>query len=183
MKKFLFVWILVLGLAPIGARSATSVATVSSGQVNGTTSVGSIASQDANNVAITGGTISGVTGLNGSGAPQTVTYQPGLLTAVNATIGVFKKFTKASTVNNIVGSAITFSCVANPTITMYECGTSTTCAAPTTIGTVTVTAAGTRTDGTVSNPAIAAGDSVAWAMTAGTCASVDISANAEVTTN
>lgn len=120
---------------------------------------------------------------SGSGAPQTVTYQPGLLTAVNATIGVFKKFTKASTVNNIVGSAITFSCVANPTITMYECGTSTTCATPTTIGTVTVTAAGTRVDGTVSNAAVAAGDSIAWAITAGTCASLDISANAEVTAN
>lgn len=122
-------------------------------------------------------------GSAGSGAPQTVTYAPGLLTAVNATIGFYKKFTKASTVDNLIASAITFSCVANPTITFYECGTSTTCAAPTTIGTVTVTAAGTRMDATVSNPAVAAGDSVAWAMTAGTCASVDIGAAAEVHAN
>lgn len=120
---------------------------------------------------------------SGSGAPQTVTYQPGLLTAVNATIGVFKTFVKASTVDNLVGSAVTFSCVANPTVTLYECGTSSTCATPTTIGTVTVTAAGTRFTGTVSSPAIAAGDSIGWAITAGTCASIDIAGNAEVHAN
>lgn len=120
---------------------------------------------------------------NGSGAPQTVTYQPGLLTAVNATIGVFKTFVKASTVDNLVGSAVTFSCVSNPTVTLYECGTSSTCATPTTIGTVTVTAAGTRFTGTVSSPAIAAGDSIGWAITAGTCASIDIAGNAEVHAN
>lgn len=119
----------------------------------------------------------------GSGAVQSITYQPGLLTAVNATIGVYNTFVKASTVNNIVGSAVTFSCVSNPTITLYECGTSSTCAAPTTIGTVTVTAAGTRFTGTVSSSAIAAGDSIGWAITAGTCASIDIAANAQVTAN
>lgn len=120
---------------------------------------------------------------SGSGAPQTVTYQPGLLTAVNATIGVFKTFVKASTVDNLVGSAVTFSCVSNPTVTLYECGTSSTCAAPTIIGTVTVTAPGTRFTGTVSNPAVAAGDSIGWAITAGTCASIDIAGNAEVHAN
>lgn len=148
-----------------------------------TPTTGTMASQNANAVAITGGTITGVTGLNGSGAVQSITYQPGLLTAVNATIGVFNTFVKASTVNNIVGSAVTFSCVANPTITLYECGTSSTCAAPTTIGTVTVTAAGQRFTGTVSSAAIAAGDSIGWAITAGTCASIDIAANAQVTAN
>lgn len=155
-------------------------ATIPAANVSG---LGTMATQNSGSVVITGGTITGVTGLNGSGAVQSITYQPGLLTAVNATIGVYNTFVKASTVNNIVGSAVTFSCVSNPTITLYECGTSSTCATPTTIGTVTVTAAGTRFTGTVSSSAVAAGDSIGWAITAGTCASIDIAANAQVTAN
>lgn len=120
---------------------------------------------------------------SGSGASYLVSYQPGLLTAVNATIGVYGKISHASTVDNIIGSAVTFSCIANPTITMYECGTSATCSGPTTIGTVTVTAAGQAFAGTVSSSAITAGDYIGWAMTAGTCASIDIAANAQVHTN
>lgn len=120
----------------------------------------------------------------GSGAEQTISYQPGLLTAVNASIGVYGKFVKASTVDNIVGSATTFSCVGNPTITMYECGTSTTCSStPTTIGTVTITSNATAFPGTVSNPAITAGDYVGFATTAGTCASSDLSATAQIHSN
>lgn len=119
-----------------------------------------------------------------SNAQQTISFQPGLITSVTATKSVFGKFVKASTVDNIVGSAYLFSCVSNPTITLYECGTSATCASsPTTIGTVTVTAAGTAVDGTVSSSAIAAGDYVAWALTAGTCTSLDISAAAQVHSN
>lgn len=114
---------------------------------------------------------------------QTISYQPGLLTAINSTIGVYGKFVNNSTVDNIVGSAVTFSCIANPTVTMYECGTSTTCSGPTTIGTVTVTTAGTAVDGIVSNAAITAGDYVGFAMTAGTCASIDISVTAQVHSN
>lgn len=139
-------------------------------------------------------TTSGTVNLSGSNtingyattakAAQTLTYQPGLLTAVNATIGVYGKVSNASTVDNLIGSAVTFSCVANPTITMYECGTSATCASsPVTIGTVTVTAAGQAFVGTVSNSAITAGDYIGWAMTAGTCASIDISANAQIHSN
>lgn len=120
----------------------------------------------------------------GSGAEQTISYQPGLLTAVNSTKGVFGKFVKASTVDNIVGSAVTFSCVSNPTVTMYECGTDVNCAtSPTTIGTVTLTAAGAAVDGTISNAAIAAGHYVAWAMSAGTCASIDLATTAQIHAN
>jgi len=137
----------------------------------------------------TGFTTAG-TGLGQSGstvssnAVEHVSYQPGLLTAVNATKAVFHKFSKAATVDNIEGSAATFSCVSNPTITMYECGTSASCSStPTTIGTVTVTSAGTVVDGTVSAPAITAGDYVAFSITAGTCASIDIAATAQVHSN
>lgn len=124
------------------------------------------------------------TGGNGSGAEQTVSYQPGLLTAVTSTKSVFSKFVKSSTVDNIEGSAYLFSCVSNPTITMYECGTDANCATtPTTIGSVTVTAAGVAVDGTVSNAAIAAGHYVAWALSSGTCTSLDIAANAQIHAN
>jgi hypothetical protein len=120
----------------------------------------------------------------GSGAEQTISFQPGLLTAVTNTKGVFGKFVKDSTVDNITGSAIIFTCAGNPTITLYECGTDTTCASsPTTIGSVTVTAAGTAIDGTVSNPAITAGDYVAWAISSGTCTTLDVSATAQVHAN
>lgn len=155
------------------------------------------------NTTLTTGTVTSIgitpgTGVTVSGSPVTgsgnitvnssavehLSYQPGLLTAVNATIGVYYKASKTTTVDNLIASAVTFSCVANPTITMYECGTSTTCAVtPVTIGTVTVTAAGTATVGTVSNPAVTAGDYIGWAMTAGTCASIDISATAQIHSN
>lgn len=124
------------------------------------------------------------TGGNGSGAEQTVSYQPGLLTAVTSTKSVFSKFVKSSTVDNIEGSAYLFSCVSNPTITLYECGTDVNCAtSPVTIGSVTVTAAGAAVDGTISNAAITAGHYIAWALSAGTCTSLDISANAQIHAN
>lgn len=127
-------------------------------------------------LSVTGNVIS-------SNAAEHISFQPGLLTSVTGTIAVFATYSKAATVDNLIGSAYLFSCVSNPTVTLYECGTSATCAAPTTIGTVTVTAAGTRTTGTVSSPAIAAGDSIGWAITAGTCTSLDISAVAQVHSN
>lgn len=146
--------------------------------------LGTMATQNANAIAITGGTITGVTGLNGSGAEQTIDFQPGLLTAVTNTKGVFGKFVKASTVDNIIASALLFTCVSNPTITLYECGTDASCVtSPVTIGSATVTAAGTAVTGTVSAAAITAGDFIAWAISAGTCTSLDISANAQVHAN
>lgn len=129
------------------------------------------------------------TGLSASGATinskaaYQMSFQPGLLTSVTSTISVFSKVSSASTVDNIVGSAFLFSCVANPTITMYECGTSATCATPTTIGTVTVTAAGTAVNGTVSSAAVTAGDYVGFAISSGTCTSLDISATAQIHAN
>lgn len=117
-------------------------------------------------------------------AEQTISFQPGLLTAVTNTKSVFGKFVKSSTVDNIGASALLFSCVSNPTITLYECGTSATCSSsPVSIGSATVTAAGTVVDGTISSAAITAGDYVAWEISAGTCTSLDISATAQVHSN
>lgn len=131
---------------------------------------------------LSGGTIT-TTGTVSSNAVYQVGFQPGLLTSVTSTKSVFGKVSKASTVDNIEGSALLFTCVSNPTITMYECGTSSTCATPTTIGSVTVTASGQVFDGTVSSASITAGDYIAWAISAGTCTSLDIAATAQVHSN
>lgn len=116
-------------------------------------------------------------------AIEHVSFQPGLVTAVTNGKGAFYKFSKASTVDNIEGSASSFSCTGNPTVTMYECGVSTTCATPTTIGSATVTTAGTVVDGTISSAAITAGDYVAFAVSAGTCVSLDVQMTAQVHQN
>lgn len=118
-----------------------------------------------------------------SNAAEHVSFQPGLMTAVSNAKSAFYKYSKASTVDNLEASAQQFSCTGNPTITMYECGTSTTCATPTTIGSATVTAAGTVVDGTVSSAAITAGDYVAFAVSAGTCVTLDINMTAQVHSN
>lgn len=119
-----------------------------------------------------------------SNAEDTISFQPGLLTSVTNTKGVFGKFVKTSTVDNIEASAILFTCVSNPTITLYECGTSATCSvSPTTIGFAIVTTTGTVVDGSITSATITAGDYVAWAISAGTCTSLDISATAQVHSN
>jgi hypothetical protein len=119
-----------------------------------------------------------------STAVYNISFQPGLLTSVTNTKGVYGKVSKASTVDNIEASALLFTCVGNPTITFYECGTSATCASsPVTIGTVTVTASGQVFDGTVSAASITAGDYIAWAISAGTCTSLDIAATAQIHSN
>jgi hypothetical protein len=82
---------------PVGPGLAST-----SGGIYLSPALGTLATQNANAVVITGGTITGVTGINGSGAEQTISFQPGLLTAVTNTKGVFGKFVKASRVDNII---------------------------------------------------------------------------------
>lgn len=138
-----------------------------------------VATDTAPGTGLTGGA-----GSISSNATEHMSYQPGLITTIVNTKSVFAKFSTASTVDNLEGSSQSFTCTVNPVITMYECGVSSTCASsPVTIGTVTVTAAGTVADGTVSAPAITAGDYVAFAISAGTCTGLDISAVAQVHAN
>lgn len=155
---------------------------VSNALTNGHVYVG-----NGSNVAMDTAPGTGLTGGAGSissNATEHMSYQPGLITTIVNTKSVFAKFSKASTVDNLEGSSQSFTCTVNPVITMYECGVSSTCASsPVTIGTVTVTAAGTVVDGTVSAPAITAGDYVAFAISAGTCTGLDISAVAQVHAN
>lgn len=121
-------------------------------------------------------------GNSGANAASTLDYQPGLLTAVLTGKGAYVKVVHTSTVDNIEGSAIAFTCSGNPTATLYECGTDANCGSPTTIGSVTVTGTGVAFDGTVSSSTITAGDYIAWAIS-GTCASLDIQATAQIHTN
>lgn len=143
------------------------------------TNTGAITCLKTNNVSFG----SGATAAAGSQATEHVSFQPGLMTAVSNAKSAFYKYSKASTVDNLEASAQQFSCTGNPTITMYECGTSMTCATPTTIGNITITAAGTVVDGTVSSSAITAGDYVAFAVSAGTCVTLDINMTAQVHSN
>lgn len=119
----------------------------------------------------------------GSSAELNIDYQPGLITAVASTKSAFSKFVKASTLDNLEVSAAAATCTVNATITLYECGTSTGCATPTAMGSATVVTAGTVVDGTLTSTAITAGDYVAWAISAGTCTSLDIAATAQIHAN
>lgn len=138
-----------------------------------------------------GGSVGFGTGLTLSGGTVTnnatdhITFQAGPITAgLTATKSAFHKFSKASTLDNLEVSANTFTCSVNPTITIFECGTSTTCAvSPTSMATATITAAGTVVDGTVTSSAVTAGDYVAFGITAGTCTNLTVEATAQLHSN
>lgn len=123
------------------------------------------------------------TGGTGSGAEAVDNFSPGLVSSVTSVYNHYTKWVKASTVDNMIASAMTLTCTGNPTVTFYECGSSASCSAPTTIASVTVTATGTATPATISSSAIAAGDYTAWQISAGTCAALDIGAKAQVHAN
>lgn len=113
-----------------------------------------------------------------------LSFATGHLGAVVNTKGWFAKIPAASTVDNIVASAIEFTCSVNPIVTVYECGTSATCSAsPVTIGSATLTTSGAAVNGTVSNPAITAGDYVGFAISAGTCTALNVSAQVQLHSN
>lgn len=103
-----------------------------------------------------------------------------LTTGVGAgTLTCFMKAARAFTVDNITATAVGTLVTVTPTL--FECGTSTTCASsPITIGSGAVTAANTATPITVSSSAIAAGDYIAVELTAGTLTSVAVNLNVEM---
>lgn len=119
-----------------------------------------------------------------SGLPAIFTFSPGALSTLSSTKTSYQQVTKAATVTGIAASASSLTtCTTNPTITIYECGVSSTCASPTTLGTVAITATGTLFTGTITNTAIAAGDWLAFAITAGACISANINAELNATYN
>lgn len=121
-----------------------------------------------------------ILGANANIPGMALSWSPGAQTAVVTTIGGYTKLIRPITIQSLEGSATTFTCTTNPTITLYNCGTSTTCASPVIIGTVTVTAAGTVVNGaiTAANAVVPGGNYVAWATSAGACTVLDIAGTA-----
>lgn len=121
-----------------------------------------------------------INGANANIPGLALSWTPGSETAIVTTKGGFTKLIRPTIFQSLEGSASTFTCTTNPTITLFNCGTSTTCASPVTIGTVTVTAAGTVVDGaiTAANAAVSGGNYVAWATSAGACTVLDITGTA-----
>lgn len=94
------------------------------------------------------------------------------------------KVVKSGTIENVVGTASAFTCSVNPVITLEDCGTSAgTCATPTALGSVTLTAANTLTGGSITSATLTSGHYLAWETTAGTCTALNISASAEFRMN
>lgn len=128
--------------------------------------------------------VSACTALGNSGqAEATLAYSTGFLGSLSgAPIAGYTKVVKASTADNFTASALTFTCSGNPVVTMYECGTSATCASPTTMGTATVTSQGTAVNASISSSAIGAGHYVGWGVT-GTCSGISLYGNAQIHSN
>ena len=106
---------------------------------------------------------------------ETLIWSPGAETAIVTAIAGFVKINNPMTVIAMTASSHTFTCTTGPTVTLYNCGTSATCAAPTTIASVQITAAGTAFPATtISNPSVAAGNYIAWATSAGACTVIDV---------
>lgn len=113
-----------------------------------------------------------------------IDYQPGLVTSILTTKNAFYKVQYASTLDNIEAYATVFTCVGNPTINIYECGTSKSCSSPTIIGSAVITASGSVVDGTISNNgAINAGDYVAFGFSGGTCVSLNAVITGQIRVN
>lgn len=142
-----------------------------------TTSIGAI--QAGTGIAV-GGTAP--TQTITSNAESTLTYEYDATIIVNS-IANFTKVVNASTVDNVTLSATSLTCSGNPTVALLNCAASTTCTSPTTIASGTITATGTATLPTVSNPAITAGQYVAWEVTGGTCTVAILHGNAQLHSN
>jgi hypothetical protein len=89
---------------------------------------------------------------------------------------------QAMTVRSATVAAAGFTCVANPTLKLLDCGTSAgACTSgTTTLATCTITAANTLTTCTINNASIASGHFWAWEITAGTCTALNATGSAEL---
>jgi hypothetical protein len=106
-----------------------------------------------------------------TGTLSNQTFGPALFTPT--------KLTGSATLQNLVAAAPVFTCSVNPVITLEDCGTSGgTCATPTALGSVTLTAANTIFDGTITSSALITGHYLVWETTSGACSSISINGNA-----
>ena len=118
--------------------------------------------------------------VNAPNAAGFLPFSTGSLTAISANemVGAGQA-ARALSVSNVVGSATTFTCSVNPVLTLFDCGASAgACNSGTAVGSVTLTAAGSVTAGSVTHASIVSGDYWAWEITAGTCTVLDASGSA-----
>ena len=137
----------------------------------------------AQNLATGGFILNGVTFANAPGG--FANFDTGNLTSIIANQNIaMGKTARAMKVESFIAIAATgFTCGTNPTLTLFDCGTSvnTGCTVGTTsLATVTVTAAGTEVDGTVTTPNIAAAHYWAIQFTAGACTVLALTGSAEM---
>lgn len=116
-----------------------------------------------------------------SAIPAYLSFSANVTSIVSNQIAAYGKATTAATVVGMQGVATSFTCVSNPTFTLYDCGTSAgACTSGrTALASVTLTAANTGTDGSVSSSALAAGHYWAVEVTGGTCTSLNIVGTAQ----
>jgi microcystin-dependent protein len=147
-------------------------------------SVAGPGSSTSGNIATYNGTSGAI--LQDSGVAPTaiggfLPMSTGSLTGVSANEIVGSgKTSRALVIQNIIGSATTFTCTGNPVLSLLDCGTSAgACTSgTTTLGSVTLTAANTITVGSISTSTIASGHFWAWEITSGTCTVLDANATA-----
>src|SRR5271166_3862640 len=168
----------------------TTLPMLASGQIlgNGTTSTTTamatnLASGPGIGINSNSGTI---TISNTSPASSTTNYSrldfaPSVQVALN-TPSAYTRIPVASVVDKITLSAGALTCGTNPTIVLYDCGASTTCSGPMTLASGVITSPGAAIDVVPTNQLIAAGDLVAWAVTAKSCTIESLSAVAELHT-
>lgn len=105
-----------------------------------------------------------------------ISYQPGMVTTLPTAKSGFHQVAINSYIDKIIGSANTLTtCSPNPTITVYSCAVGDpSCASPTTLGSVAITATATPIAGTLSVPTVIQSSYVSGAITAGSCAAADV---------
>lgn len=127
----------------------------------------------------------GSTGATGATGPASSTVFPlstGTLSGLssNEIVGA-GRVAQTSIITYAIAAANTFSCISNPVLTLYDCGTS---PGPCTSGTtamanVTLTGTNSETDGNVTSGTISVGHYWAWEITSGTCASLNAVGSAQ----
>lgn len=124
------------------------------------------------NVSVSGNTVNVSATFAGNGA--FIYFAPGAQTSISSSnfYNPIKVVTNG-VIDNIVGVAPSFTCTVNPVITLEDCGTTTACASPGAMATVTLTAANTLTVGTIPNPSLIAGHYYVWEVPAGTCTALN----------
>jgi hypothetical protein len=118
-------------------------------------------------------------------SPAFLNYESGWVANL-ASANKFARFSQVlrqSTIDNLMGSSVGFSCPIAPTISLMDCGTSNTCtAAPVTLASVVVTTQAQVAQGTIINPVVTAGDFVAW-IVGGNCTNSELNASAQIHAN